>query len=480
MALAFGLAGCRAPASYTYPGIRQEYAERLCPPGESQGTGRTAAKCELPARLTLEKAIELVLRNNPDRRVTLARIRQAEAMLMASRAPFWPTVGVSTEYLQGDAPSAYLFKTIDQRRLPPMVDFNDPGWFENFESGLHAGVNLYNGGRDALGHEMARRQLAITRLQRRDLANRLISATVQTFYESLAARDFIGVARASVATVKEELRVMQVRFRAGGALKSDILSLEVRAARASEQLVQSRARLQTALAALTNLLGAPPDAAIETEALVKPGPESVDLPADYEAGVAYALQHRPDLQQVRERVVLSRIALDQARAGYLPRVDLRTRYWVDDEGMDYSRDRDNWTAAVELKWDLFTGLSTYAEAQKAQAIVEEMLAMDDKAVLGAKLEVKKAYLNLAEADARMEVAQKSVAKAEESLALVKKQYEGGSATITRYLEAELDTNRARSSAIAAFYDRQMALTAIGSAIGYWSQTYRSQTQDRQP
>jgi outer membrane protein TolC len=60
-----------------------------------------------------------------------------------------------------------------------------------------------------------------------------------------------------------------------------------------------------------------------------------------------------------------------------------------------------------------------------------------------------------------------VDKAEESLDLVKKQYEGGSATVTRYLEAELDSNQARIRAIAARYDREKARAEIGRAIGHW-------------
>jgi len=83
--------------------------------------------------------------------------------------------------------------------------------------------------------------------------------------------------------------------------------------------------------------------------------------------------------------------------------------------------------------------------------------------------VKSAFLKHAEAKARWEVSEASVAQAEESLRLVQKQYDGGSATITRYLEAELAWNRSRLRATTAFYDRQKTAAAIGRAIGYWGQ-----------
>jgi outer membrane protein TolC len=52
---------------------------------------------------------------------------------------------------------------------------------------------------------------------------------------------------------------------------------------------------------------------------------------------------------------------------------------------------------------------------------------------------------------------------------VKKQYEGGSATITRYLESELDRNTAKIRATSAFYDHEKAVADIARAIGILSE-----------
>jgi outer membrane protein TolC len=64
--------------------------------------------------------------------------------------------------------------------------------------------------------------------------------------------------------------------------------------------------------------------------------------------------------------------------------------------------------------------------------------------------------------------------------LVKKQYEGGSATVTRYLEAELDRNQARIRVIVARYDREKARAEVGRAIGYWHQPLGTQEDTPQP
>ncbi len=463
-----GPAGCfpdKHYSRYAYDAVQADYEDarpRLSPLAEKQRTGRSRA---VDRPVNLKEIIEIALANNPDKMMAIARIQKAEADLMRTNAAFFPAIGFYTEYMEGDAPSAYLFKKIDQRQLPQQTDFNRPGRIENWESGLTGRLNLFNGGRNLLNRMMAETGVTISRLDRQVVENSLVASAIQAYYNSLAAKAFIDIARESVATVESQLRVMNVRYRAGGALKSDLLSLEVRLAEARQAVVDSENQYRIALTALSNVMGVSPEPPIRPrEARVL----TVRVPKHYLGGVAFALNHRPELKKVRRQLVRSRMNIDRARAGYLPRLDLQGKYYVDDPDLDYETDRENWTVGVMLNWDIFTGFSTRAEELKAKAALEEMLSADRKTALSVKMDVKNAYLNAEAAKARLEVVRASVAAAEESLSLVKKQYEGGSATITRYLEAELDRNRARNRAAAAYYDQDKAIADIARAVGYWA------------
>ena len=460
------LNGCRS-GDYTYTGIQQEYAELVCgfSPTLQSSAASNAGSCQLQGDLTLNDAIRTAVTNNPDQKIAQARIVQAETKVARANAAFYPTLGIYSEYMQGDAPSAYLFKTIDQRQLPAGTDFNAPGWFENYETGVKVGWNMFNGGRDRLHKQMALSDLEMSRLDRQGVQNALVAAVIRTYFTALSAREHIQIATESIATVREQLRVMQVRFAAGGALKSDILSLEVRMAQAREEQIRSQNRFNTALAALTNVLGVNPDTPLKLVAADLPG---LDLPEDYRAGLSRALEQRPDLRRLRERVRQMRLSLDMARGAYLPRVDAGARYYVDDDDFNVDADRDDWTVAVTLNWALFNGFATRADTRRADAELREALLADHRTLLAVKLDVKNAYLGLQEARARLAVARTTVASGEESLQLVKQQYEGGSATITRYLEAELDRNRSRLRSATAFFDQQMALADVARAIGYWA------------
>ncbi|MFP4308421.1 MAG: TolC family protein [Desulfococcaceae bacterium] len=461
------LSACAADDRYTYETIRAEYPPPAASPTTAASTAnQTSSSRATGGPLSLAEAIRTALAQNPDNQAAAARILQAEAALDAAESAFYPTLRFYTEYARADAPSAYLFKTIDQRKLPPDTNFNDPDSLTNYESGLAVQWNLFNGGRDILRRQMAQTGRSAARLDRKTVENALVASVIRAYYDALAARGFIQIAEESVQTVDKQLEIMRARLEGGGALKSDVLSLEVRKAESEEERVRRRNGYRLALNALANVMGVPPE---PPPALAENGRLEMAMP-DAAAGLDYALANRPDLRRIRERVRQSRMGVDAARAGYLPTVDLHAQYYLDDEDAAYDLDRDNWQVALVLNWNLFTGFRTRSAVREASARLSETLAMDRKTGLGLRTDVKNAYLRLSEAEARLQVTRRGVAAAEESLELVRRQFTGGAVPITRFLEAELDRNRAKIGETAARYDREKALADIGRAIGFWSET----------
>ena len=451
--------------AYSYEAILQKYKDVACNAGLKPIGVLSKKTCVIENPLSLKKAIAVGLKNNPEVLMAYARIKRASAMLKRAKSAFYPYVGIYSEYVQGDAPSAFLFKSIDQRKMPAGTDFNHPGWFENFEAGVKAGVNLYNGGKDLLGHDMAKLDLELSRLDHKGINNRITEMVIRAFYDALAGKNFIAVATESVETVRSQVRIMEVRFKFGGALKTDILSLKVRVAASEEALVRSKNQYLIALAALAEILGLEPDIDLNLRENMQ---AAVAIIEDVVAATKSAVKNRPELKSIRQKLRQSEMAAGRVRAGYLPRIDLMTHYYHDDPDMQYSADRENWTAGIYASWDLFTGFSTKNEEKSAVANVHELLAKDRQVLLAIKFDVKKAYLNYHEAKERLKVAQSGVHTAKETLRLVKKQYEGGSANITRYLEAELDYTRGRNRKTAAFFDREKAMADIARATGQWA------------
>jgi outer membrane protein len=461
------LTTCSQDNRHTYQTVSSAY--RTAP----QNHGIEAKKPHQPApggpaepsgRIDIQEAVAVAIRSNPEVEMALSRIAQSEAMIDEARAAFWPSLGFYSEYVEGDAPSAYLFKKIDQRELPAGTNFNDPGTFRNFESGATARVNLFKGGRNLLRKKMAEKGLDISRMNLMTVRNDLCSSVIQAYFTALATKDFIQIEKESVDTVGAELKNVQIRYKGGSALKSEVLSLEVRLAKARADVIRAENSYHISLAALANLMGMAADADIQP---ASDGWKPAELPGDYEAGLLLALSRRPELLKVREQIVSSKMALDLERRAYLPTIDAQAKGYFDDEDLKYDGDRANWTVGVLLNWDIFTGFSRKAKIDKARAMLGEMMGADRKVTQAIQLDVKTAFLRRSESDARLKVAKVSTVQAEEALRLVKKEYEGGSATIVRYLDAQLAQNAARVSETSAYYDLKKAEADLCRALGFF-------------
>jgi len=414
--------------------------------------------------ISLENAMKMALTQSQEIKKVAARIEQAEIGMKLAWAAFFPKVDFYTEYTKSNDPIAYLMKVARQRKLPPNANFNQPPTFHNYEIGMTFQYNIFQGGRKFYTKDLAGSVIEEEKLERESVENKLIASVINTYYDALVALDLIKIAGESVATVETQLRLMTVRFNTGGVLKSDVLSLEVRLAEVKEKLVRSKNLHQRALANLATLLGFGPNIKLELLANEK---QQMDYPESYDEGVNIALRQRPEAQKLFEKVKQSQIALKISQSAYLPSLDLMASRFYDAEDMAFYEDRNNWGIYLKLNWNLFEGGKTQGEIARAKKALEEIMASYKHLILQIKLDVKNAYLYIEDANARLKVTESSVISAEESYKLVKNQYEGGSVTISRYLEAELDRNQAKTRAIIAFYDKAKGQAEVARALGLW-------------
>jgi outer membrane protein TolC len=442
-------------------------AEVKYPPGPHDTvhaiTKDGAESTEKDRKLTLKDLMATAIRHNHDLAAARARIMQSESILKEARAAFMPNLSFFAEYTQGDSPSAFLFKSIDQRSLAPGTDFNRPGWFENYEAGIRTTLNLFSGGKDLFRKETAQTARLLRLTEKAEIENSLLSSVAEAYYNILAAAKYREIAKESIATVERELANTKVRYEAGGVLKSDVLSLEVRVSQAREELIRAENAHRISVAALKNLMGVGQTMEISLDETCSLTPA---IPRRYEDGISYARERRPELARIKKEVELAAQAVASARADFLPRLDLEARYYYDSPGADFNK--ENWTAGLLMSWDLFSGGRRLARYENAKNALATAKALEGKVRDAVEYEVKSAYLRLADASERLETAKNALVHAEESLRLVSIQYRGGSAGITRYLEAELDRNRARLREITARYDVEKALAAAARAVGFWA------------
>jgi outer membrane protein TolC len=425
---------------------------------------------------TLSQIVAEVLAHNPEVHAATARIEQAQAKLQEINAAFFPKITAGVRYTHTNDPSRAFGFIVAQRRFDFSMDINRPGFVEDFRPEVEASWSLFRGGRDWYARQAAELGLDALELQKAELNNRLIAATTQAFYALLEAPRRREVADKTLATVGKELKLMRARLREGTALKSDVLSLKVRLAQAREARIRAENAKASAHTALTTLLALPSEAEIRILEEVREPPASEGR---FEDWLHQAQVLRPEWLAVQKQLAAREKELKAAIGEHLPQVEAFVAYGMNSPNPRFATSRDNWTMGVKASVDLFSGGATDARVRQARQRLEEAKAAVEHARLALEQEVRNAWLDLREALARVQVAKQAVAAAEEALKLVKSQYRSGTATVTRFLEAETDAANARLQLISARFGALVAEAELKRATGAWLETLGLGQTDQQ-
>lgn len=451
-------AGCASRETSPFPAGVDPSEMRMSP-------GRPGPEPLPTGPLTLAQAIAIALERNPDLRAAAERISVAEAHVTEAASAFYPQVGARLSYGRTDNPAQAFGMIVAQRRFSPLTDVNDPGATQNWRPEIVATFSIFRGFQDARGVDAAKKSTEMAAFERSAIRNALGQAVTDTYFVHLAAGQQVDVALASVKAVESELAEARKRFDAGALLKSDVLSLEVRLSAAQDGALRARNGVELARTSLRVLLALAPDETVELSTDLPP--EDPSLPRDRGDAMTRAMEARPELRAAARLVELRKIEVSGENGAWLPRVDAYASYGQDAPDLELSGRQDNWAFGFSLDLPLFSGFQTSARVLAAERRVEEARAIEEKMRLAVEQEVRTAILRRAEAVERVNVTEKAVAAAEEALRLVREQYQAGSATITRYLEAEAALADARSRAISGRTDVRRAEAELRKSIGGW-------------
>ena len=414
--------------------------------------------------VTLDECIVATLRNNPDVRAAMERVQAATAAIKEAQSSYYPMLVGSTTYARTDNPPQAFMMMLNQRAVSMQSDFNNPSDTDNLALSLGMKYRLYDFGRRELDNKMAEGGADVSRLVLRGLQNDLIHQVARGYYSVLQASAFVAVQEESVRTLEESLRVANERLKAGSAVKTDVLNLDVQLAQAKEDLIRVRNGVKLSLAALntaigTNLVDMANIAGKVEPPAVKP-PETEDLTA---------IQNRPELQIARKMAEVLESGVRKARRDYLPTVNaFGALDWNSDVSTDFQR---SYIVGVAAEMDFFDGFRRGAAVAGASARQRAAEAEAEKAASNLRLDLTSASIQAGEAWERLDVARKSIESAEEALRITQQRYEQGAADLPQLLTAHTGLTGTRTRNVAAMYDYLIALSNLDRARGGLVQRY---------
>ncbi len=414
--------------------------------------------------ITLEDAVDIALKSSPEMKAADADVDAAKAGVLRSASGFLPKVTVSETYSKSDNPLMVFGTKLNQEAVS-LSDFNpavinDPEAASDYNTRLSVMQPVWNGGKEYFGVRQARLARDASLSQRERRKQETVFNVIKAYYGLLLAKEHLKVAEKSLETSEGNMKLAEARYRAGAVLQSDFLRAKVQYAEVKEMVTRAENGVKLAKANLNFAMGVAQSADYDVDGELTA--RTVDR--DIDSLIKEAVEKRPDLAALKLGRRNAETAVSQARTDYIPtlnvmgQVDWHSRELAGD-------DAKSWAVFAVLSWNIFDGLATKSKVKEALASSEKMKALEGRMESAVELQVRQAYYNLLASMDRINATATSVQEAEEGFRIVQKRYQAGMTNFVDVLGAENAVIRAKTNAIQALYDNNIAHAELRLAAG---------------
>lgn len=401
--------------------------------------------------MTLEESVRTALDNNYNIKQQEAEYDSAVWARHQARRSFGPTVNwQSTATKMGG-------KYYDSANLS-----------RSFGNSLTLTMPIYTGGQLEGAIKAADLAMNANELGLELCKQQVKAATMSAYYQALQAKNQIKVAQDSVNTLTEHLKNVNAQYTVGTVAKSDVLGTQVQMANAEQNLINANNSYDVAIASLNNVMGLPTDTELNLTDSLDYNVYEIPL----EECTAYARSNRPDVLMADYQVAIAEAGVQQAKAGYMPKVSAQaSKSWAGEDpfGSEETDKRyaqnNNWTAGVVVSWDIWDNNVTQSKVNQSKAAVAKAEAAAENTRQSGDLEVRTAYLNLKAAEKSINTTQVAVDKAQEDYKIAQVRYAAGVGTNLDVMDAEEKLAQAQTNYYTALYNYNSSKAALDKAMG---------------
>ena len=447
MGLALLLAGCAsmappyerpaAPVAATYPDAAPA----------SASTAQPAADIDWQQFFTdprLKALIGLSLQNNRDLRVAVLNIERVRAQYQVQRSEQFPTVQLGATGLyqpNADGQGNRSFYTAGLNVTGYELDL-----FGRVRSLTDAALQQY------FASEEARKAAQIS----------LIAAVANTYLTLLADDAQLDVARKTLQTRDEGLRLLQLKFDNGALSDYDLAQAVtlVEGARAAVALLQ-RQQMQNQNA-LVLLVGQPLPAD-----LPPPLPlESQGLMADLPAGLPSALlERRPDVRQAENQLRAANANIGAAKAAFFPRITLTGQVGLASSDLGDLFNYSVWQFAPRITLPIFDAGANQANLELSQANRDIAVAQYQRSIQVAFREVADALAGRATYGDQLRAQQAQTAAEQRRSDLAELRFRNGVSSFLDVLDAQRALFQTQQATIVVQAAQQQNLVTLYKVLG---------------
>jgi outer membrane protein len=404
-----------------------------------------------PVKLTLADALRRALAANPGLGVARLEIAAAQAQKDLAIASVLPHFQATGNLLRNTVESSFDFNG-NRVVLLPRNDWNYK---------LTVTQPIYAGNRERRALSQARLGISTAERQAEGSAEQLLLAVVSDYLGVLQGQELLDVERRNLSLTEERRTLAQNLFEAGETTRVDTLRAEADI-KAAQRRVADAQRMRDEAESRLRL-----DLALESPLAVEEPSALFPRLADEAALVASAEKQRPEVAEAEIALATARLEVDKQRGAYYPVLSA--------EG-DFLSQRSSFPAdrygqlALKLTVPIWQGGETAARVAFARDRQRQAELHLDEVRRTVREEVRRAFVDLASAEASLGLARDQLAASEAEYRQAADLYRAQELTTLDAEAAETSLAEARRAVTTSRLDRQLAELRVWAAAGMLQKT----------
>lgn len=400
---------------------------------------------------TLEAAWAIALENNHQIKASKEDTSASEQQLYSAQGQQLPELNVSTGYTQlSQSPTAKTNFNGADAQFP----VSQAG---SAKAQAMVSVPVYTSGRIDHNIKSAESSLQAAQHQEDTTELNLKMQVAEAYINVLRAESAVKVAQSHVESLSADSKDVKDLFDQGIVAQNDVLAASVELANAEQQLVRVQHQLDNAKTSYNRLLDRNLTAEVSLENFLP------DLPTGtLEDLTLSAVKQRPELTVLNTKIDALEQQAESVSAGNLPQVNVNGGYQYQQNR--YQAHEGLWTAGINMDWKLYDG----STGHKTDAIKHQAIALKeqrDDLISTMAMEVRQAWLEIAETKKRLTTAEKTIAQADENLKVATDRYQQGLTIHTEVLAAQNLRLTSHDNLSNAQYDMALAKLRLRRAVG---------------
>lgn len=400
------------------------------------------------ATFTLDQAIQMAVRQNPQVTAAQQTVVAAEQHVIEARAGFFPAVSITGTTAYGTTSSTGV----------PLSSANSTA-----SVGVTGSLSIFDNGRTRIAIEQAEAALASARALLRQTQQDVALSAATDFLNVLKAQRIATARQVALDKAQQQLAQSQAQFRAGTAAQADVIQAQAQLAQARVDFLAAQGQIEITRVALRGVLSMDLLAPIE---LQDPAVQPAPLTVTTDAAVQEAIQNRPEVAKANADVQASQANLASAYAsvGFQVTVGANTTYFIASTQPGTSN-ATAWAITASLSVPIFDAGKGAATINEAKATLAASEAKAEATLLTVRQDAYQSYLSAVQAATNLDATQAAQDAANAALDAAQGRYRAGVGTIVEVTTAQATAALANVNAINGRYDYQTALATLRHALG---------------